>query len=94
MRSKSIPKRQKREERTDKGGESREKATLEGKVVDPRNSMRLGEVFDVFRGAPGLLLGSPGLLWVGFGGAPGVSGIVFYYFLGPGRPSKRKLRNA
>ena len=35
-------------------------------------------VFDVFRGAPGLLLGSPGLLWVGFGGALGVSGDVFW----------------
>ena len=34
-------------------------------------------VLDVFRGAPGPLLGSPGLLWVAFGGALGVSGGVF-----------------
>ena len=34
-------------------------------------------VLDVFRGAPGPLLASPGLLWVAFGGALGVSGGVF-----------------
>ena len=37
----------------------------------------LGEVLDVFRGAPGPLLVSPGLLWVAFGGALGVSGGAF-----------------
>ena len=52
-------------------------------------------VLDVFRGAPGPLLASPGLLWVAFGGALGVSGGVFVdAFLGPERPSKRKRRNA
>ena len=34
-------------------------------------------VLDVFMGAPGPLLRPPGLLWVGFGGALGVSGAVF-----------------
>ena len=38
----------------------------------------LGVVFDVFRGAPGLLLGSPGLLWVGFEGVLSVSGGIFW----------------
>ena len=37
-------------------------------------------VLDVFRGAPGSLLASPGLLWVAFGGALGVSGSVLFMF--------------
>ena len=35
-------------------------------------------VFDIFWGAHGLLLASPGLLWVGFGGVLGVFGGAFW----------------
>ena len=53
-------------------------------------------VFDIFWGAHGLLLASPGLLWVGFGGVlEWVSLRCFLAkFLLPERASRRKLRNA
>ena len=35
-------------------------------------------VFDIFWGAHGLLLASPGLLWVGFGGVLGAFGGAFW----------------
>ena len=38
-------------------------------------------VFHIFWGAHGLLLASPGLLWVGFGGVLGVSGSAFWLIL-------------
>ena len=37
-------------------------------------------VFDIFWGAHGLLLASPGLLWVGFGGVLGVFVVFLLLF--------------
>ena len=54
-------------------------------------------VFDIFWGAHGLLLASPGLLWVGFGGVlgafGGAFGLIFSFRRGLGSEHFEMLEN-